>query len=268
MMIAQPNPVSQPKLSEQFHRCFEVIPANTPELKNIVYRIRYEVYCLETGFEDPRNFPDGLERDEYDDHALHALLRHRSSGEYAGCVRLITDRLGYQDRLLFPFERFAGNSLRRNIIDPATLPRGSFGEISRLAVRSQFRRRANEQLEPGGNDLDIDVDKLQQEARRRVFPHIALGLYLAGAALAITHGMTGAFVMMEPRLARHMQRYGIIFRPAGEVVEYHGLRGPFYISAQSLHKHLKPELRGILDTITAAMEMRPYHAQPFSQFAL
>ena len=242
----------EPVLSEQFHRLFEVVLADTPELKKTVYQIRYEVYCLETGFEAPENFPDGLERDEYDDQALYALLRHRPSGEYAGCVRLIVDRPG-GPRTLFPFERFCGHSLRRNIIDPDKLPRGSFGEISRLAVRPQFRRRNCEQLDTRGNIMDGD-NGARDLTHRRIFPHIALGLYLAGAALVITHRRSGAFVMMEPRLARHMRRYGIIFRPAGEVVDYHGLRGPFYLSVQNLYKYIKPEIRELLDTIIADLD--------------
>ena len=242
----------EPVLSEQFHRLFEVVLADTPELKKTVYQIRYEVYCLEAGFEAPENFPDGLERDEYDDQALYALLRYRPTGEYAGCVRLIVDRPG-TPRTLFPFERFCGHSLRRNIIDPDKLPRGSFGEISRLAVRTQFRRRNCEHLDTRGNIMDSD-NGTHDPTHRRIFPHIALGLYLAGAALVITHRRSGAFVMMEPRLARHMRRYGIIFRPAGEVVEYHGMRGPFYLSTQNLYKYIKPEIRELLDTIITDLD--------------
>jgi len=250
--MSSASTTTQPRLSEQFHRFFKVVPADTPELQEIVYQIRYQVYCLETGFEDPERFPDEMERDEYDAHALHALLCHHPSGEYAGCVRLILDRPG-TPRLLFPFERYCGHSLRRNIIDPARLPRGSFGEISRLAVRSHFRRRGNERYDPRGIPQGGRAD-ISQNDHRRGFPHIALGLYLAGAALGLINGLNGVFVMMEPRLARHMRRYGIIFRAAGEVVDYHGLRGPFYMSRDDLYRHMKPEIRDLLDTIVAELD--------------
>ena len=249
--MAQTHTETRRGLSEQFRRYFRVIPADTEELRRAVYRIRYQVYCTEMGFEPPENFPDGLERDAYDRRAMHVLLRHLPSGEYAGCVRLIDDQPG-EPRELFPFERFCGHSLRRNLINPAILPRGSFGEISRLAVRGQFRRRPGEQSNPHGViEEEVVVHDPEQ---RRTFPHIALGLYLAGAAMGLLQGLSGVFVMMEPRLARHMRRYGIVFRQAGEIVDYHGLRGPFYISRRDLFEHLKPEIRDLLDAITEDLD--------------
>ena len=67
----------------QFSQHFRLLPANTPELLREVYRMRYEVYCLEMGFERPEQFPDGLERDDYDRRARHCLLQHRATGLYA-----------------------------------------------------------------------------------------------------------------------------------------------------------------------------------------
>jgi N-acyl amino acid synthase of PEP-CTERM/exosortase system len=249
--MTEPRSTSPPGLSEQFRRYFQLIPADTEDLRQAVYRIRYQVYCAELGYEAAENFPDGMEHDEYDRRARHALLRHLPSGVFAGCVRLIQDNPG-EPRELFPFERFGGQSLRRNLIDPARLPRHSFGEISRLAVRSQFRRRLGEQSSAHGVADDDVIDYSPDQ--RRIFPHIALGLYLAGAAMGLLQGLSGVFVMMEPRLARHMRRYGIIFREAGEVVEYHGVRGPFYISRQDLFQHIRPEIRDLLDVITEDLD--------------
>jgi len=250
--MAQPS-MSTPRhgLSDQFRHYFELIPANTPELKRIVFQIRYQVYCEELAYEPPENFPDGLEQDNYDPRSLHVLLRHRPSGEYAGCVRLILQDTT-EPKAEFPFEHYCGHSLKRNLIDPSRLPRDAFGEISRLAVRGQFRRRLGEQGSPHGVPNDQDEDDIN--AQRRIFPHIALGLYLAGAALGLMQGLSGVFVMMEPRLARHMRRYGIVFREAGDVVDYHGQRGPFYISRQDLFEYLKPEIRDLLDAITEDLD--------------
>src|SRR6266853_4586961 len=47
-------------------------------------RLRYQVYCVEKGFEPGRN---GLETDPFDDKARHVLLIHRASGEPIGTVR-------------------------------------------------------------------------------------------------------------------------------------------------------------------------------------
>ena len=64
-----------------FHEYFEIIDANSPELLREVFRLRYQVLCVEQrapGFE-PSNYPDGLESDQYDRHSSHILLRHRPS---------------------------------------------------------------------------------------------------------------------------------------------------------------------------------------------
>lgn len=34
-----------------------------------LFRLRYQVYCREQGFLNPEHYPDGLERDAFDDHS-------------------------------------------------------------------------------------------------------------------------------------------------------------------------------------------------------
>ena len=54
-------------LVEPYHEFFSITMADTDELRKEVFRLRYDVYCKELGWEDPANFPDALERDIYDD---------------------------------------------------------------------------------------------------------------------------------------------------------------------------------------------------------
>ena len=67
---------------------FEVILANDPRSRHIHYQLRYQVFCLETGYEDPSQFPDGEEKDEWDDDAAHFLVKERSSGQWVAAMRL------------------------------------------------------------------------------------------------------------------------------------------------------------------------------------
>lgn len=226
----------------KFFQHFRLVPADNPELLREVYRMRYEVYCEEMGFEEPERFPDGLEYDMYDRRSRHCLLQHRASSVYAGCVRLILhDPDSPQD--LFPFEKYCGFSLRRDVLDPASLPPGSFGEISRLTVRAAFRRRKSD------NVPITEISPNFASDRRGSMP-IAVGLYVAGAALGLIEGLSGVFVMMEPRLARHLSLCDIRFKPVGNVVEYHGRpRGAFYIARDELLASLSPPLRYLLDRI-------------------
>lgn len=232
-------------LAEAFNQFFEIVPANTDALRDVVYRIRYQVYCHELHFENEADFPDGREIDEFDAHSVHCLLRHRPSGEFAGCVRLVLNTSSSSKPQL-PLEHHCRESLDKTILDFSTLDRSTFGEISRLAIVSRFRRRPGEAKTAHGV-AEETVSLTPSE--RRVFPHIAVGLYLAAAAMALHRGMEMVVVMMEPRLARHMRYFGINFSQAGDIVDYHGQRGPFFITRDSLYQHIKPEVNGLLSMV-------------------
>ncbi len=235
-----------------YHEFFQLVPADTDELRQEVYRIRYDVYCAELGWEPPEENPGGLETDAYDATSRHCLLLHRPTGQYAGCVRLVMagEETG---RPAIPLQEHCRETLDPAILDIDALPRGSFGEISRLAIRSQFRRRPGEDQTPDG--MGRELFQLQKSQRRR-FPHIALGLYLGAASIGIGEGLEGVFAMMEPRLARHLRITGISFLQVGRVKEYHGPRAPFYIDRSGLFDKLRPELLELLDAVKDDLGIR------------
>ena len=65
------------KLVEYYNKLFQILPADTPQRLEECFRLRYQVYCLETGFEDKDAFPDGMERDHFDTHSVSSLLIHK-----------------------------------------------------------------------------------------------------------------------------------------------------------------------------------------------
>lgn len=79
------------KLYESFKDHFEIVVADTPELLEKVFRIRYQVLCVEKrlpGF-DPALYKDGLEKDSYDRHSSHVLIKFIPSGQFIGTVRFV-----------------------------------------------------------------------------------------------------------------------------------------------------------------------------------
>jgi len=64
---------------EMFEQHFEAIVADSADLLLLAQRLRYQVYCIENGYEDPDAHPDAVERDNFDSHAVHGLLRHLST---------------------------------------------------------------------------------------------------------------------------------------------------------------------------------------------
>ncbi len=132
-----------------FHRYFDAVFAGSDELRSEVFRIRYDVYCEELRFEDPARFPDKQETDAYDRYSLHCLLLHRPSNTFAGCVRLVqVNPEAPSDPL--PFEQLCRGRMYEPVLEELVTDRTKVAEISRLAVRSSFRRRKGESRVPGG----------------------------------------------------------------------------------------------------------------------
>ena len=120
-------------LETLFEKYFSLLVADTDTLKEQVFRLRYEVYCKEFGYEPTERFPDGMERDSYDGQSHHVLLVHKSSDLSAGCLRMIpTDPTDPCKPL--PFEAHRKAKLDAKRLTELNLPRSSVCEISRLAV--------------------------------------------------------------------------------------------------------------------------------------
>lgn len=232
------------RIAEEFRRYFTVVPARTEELRRETYRIRYKVYADELGWEDRTRFPEGLETDGYDANSIACLLQHRESAQLAGCVRLIMG--GADTTAPFPFEqamRSAGQVPDLAALGPAW--RGHSGEISRVAVVSEFRRRRSERDQPAPSPEDEDP----VNPERRVFPHIAMGLYLGAAAMGLERGLGRVFAIMEPKLTRRLRIYGIEFDPVGEPLEHHGLRIPYCLERKNFERNMAPPIRALLEQI-------------------
>lgn len=227
-------------LREHFDAHFDVVAVTSPETRREVFRLRYAVYCEELAYEDASIFPDAEERDAFDDDAEFALLRHRATGRAVGCVRLIVNRR--TPDLRFPFEQACAGRLDRTLLDVDSFDRDRAGEISRLAVHQQFRRRKGEAETPDGASGEPD----DHFGGSRRYPLIAMGLFLAATALAMNRGLEQVLVMMEPRLARLLGSCGIRFTRIGEVIDYHGRRGPFRITRAELLANLNPDSAALL----------------------
>jgi N-acyl amino acid synthase of PEP-CTERM/exosortase system len=225
-------------LQEYFHKSFQIVLAGTNELIEEVFRLRYKVYCEELHYENSAAFPDGMERDAYDRRAVYCLLKHRASHRFIGCIRvLLSDPKTLEAK--FPFEKFMCGSSQDFNLD--SLPRQEICEVSRLAIVSEFRRTK-------GSVSHTYAPQLT-ETERFLLPSLSLGLYLAGAAVMIELGMENGFAMMEPRLARHLRRFGLYFQQVAPLTDYHGMRAPFLILPQEIPHNLNPEHYGLFQSL-------------------
>ncbi|QSA96660.1 PEP-CTERM/exosortase system-associated acyltransferase [Methylococcus sp. EFPC2] len=215
-------------LSDAFNVYFDMVHADNELLKREAYRLRYQVYCLETRFL-PDEYPDGLEKDSFDDSSAHCLIRHRRSEEFAATVRLILPH-PTQPETLFPIETHC-------IIDRLDVirgvPRTKLAEVSRFCVSKSFKRRQGESGTTTGVSADT-ADAATSADEKRTFPHITLALIACLVRMSCHHGMTHWYAVMEPALIRFLTHFGIYFSPIGPLSDYHGKRQPCIIEVKFL----------------------------------
>lgn len=227
------------EIADRLARHFSIVRADTPDLRAAAFRLRCAVYVEELqapGFETWR-FPDGEERDSYDSHSSHSLLRHRSDGHWAGVVRLV---LAPPDRreFLFPVERAAGAALDKRLL--AGVRRSCIGEISRLILAREFRRKPDEPGVPSGAGVLLPP-QWPGDKRHAGIPFPVLGLLVATMQMTEDHGVTHWLATMEPRLARMLTMLGIEFTPIGPAMAYGagGMRTPYLGIVVDVMRRLK-----------------------------
>jgi len=235
-------------LTEMYYRWFEVVRCDTPERIAEAHRLRYQVYCLETGFEDPADNPGGLETDAADSHALHSLLVHKPTGLVAGTVRLVLPTAMPETRGLPSL----AVSPRLRSADPACLPPAGTAEISRFSISRTFRQRAGDGLYPA-----LMTEGEMQSFGRRALPSITLGLMRAIVAMSREAGMSHLVAVIEPALERLLARLGIHFQRTGERVDFHGARLPVYRDLTELLADIHDERYEVWEAITDCGQLWP-----------
>lgn len=211
------------ELATAFQQYFQIHLARSLEARQELYRLRYDVYCQEFGYEREEDCPGKMESDDYDDQAWHIMIRHTPTGKTAGSSRLI--ETGYDDRPTLPVERYCGDSLHLQLPEhPAAYNRDYICEISRMAIHTQFRRR------PGENTPYGDIESFPFPERQiRTFPLLAAALITASAYINFCLKKEMVYVMMEPRFQKRLRQLGLNFRQIGELMEYHGKRAAYCI---------------------------------------
>jgi N-acyl amino acid synthase of PEP-CTERM/exosortase system len=242
---------SPPRLKNIYDSYFEITLVQTSEQREAAFRLRYEVYCVEHSYEDPAQNPGGMETDQFDAAALHALLTHRHSGSLVGTVRLILPRSeGEQTR--FPIRDVCHDELICR--DNPSLPWSQTAEISRFAISKNFRRRANEETSVGSFTS-------QGDDPRRVIPNTSLGLMQAIVMMAAKAKVSHLCAVMEPTLLRMLRRLGICFIPVGPPVDYHGRRQPCYSDLDILLTRIWLERTDVWELITGDGALWPLNTE-------
>ncbi|MDB2705437.1 PEP-CTERM/exosortase system-associated acyltransferase [Pseudomonadota bacterium] len=222
-------------IAEHFTQFLQTEVAINNSLRKEVFRIRHNVYCEELAFEEVKE--GGMEQDEFDAQSIFAMIKHKPSGTYTSCIRLVKSANASE---LLPIEKYCMEAIQNKELHPSNFPREEIAELSRLALKAEFRRRKTDKFK--GSAIGAIRESTYSETEHRCFPFIAIGLYMAAATMSIETGIKHCYVMMEPRLARSMKFVGINFVQLGDAIDYHGLRAPYYINPGIFMESLSPGL--------------------------
>jgi N-acyl amino acid synthase of PEP-CTERM/exosortase system len=190
------------------------------------FRLRYQVFVEERGFEPPS--AARLERDQFDAASCALLLRDVATGEVAAAQRLILpDYL--PAGVLTNFEREYRRDDDCVAVDVSAIPRNSWAEVSRTAVAPRYR----------------------WGARGTTMPAIVAIKY-ATLALALAFGRSTLFSLSELATAKLIRRLRFPMVRVGAPVEFHGRRAPFRMDVESMVRSVAPEHQQALDRLIEA----------------
>jgi len=186
-----------------FDRHFEVLLADTAWARDVHYSLRYQVYCLDRGYEDPQSFPNRRERDGYDEGAVHFVIRSTESAEWLAALRLI----------IVPLESLPMTRVCEIYKDRLpSCDEATFAEASRLCA--------------------VTPRQKLQFAAGLTTPWMSMALIRAARAYLLEHNIRYCFFLIADSLARVLKRVGMEFTPVGPVSTYRGKRRPYIHDVQ------------------------------------
>jgi N-acyl amino acid synthase of PEP-CTERM/exosortase system len=224
---------------DMYDRFFEVRRARTPADRALAHRVRYQVYCLESGFFPPENYPDGEEIDAFDEHSVQSLVIYKPTETAVGTARLILPDPATGDALgSFPFDELCDAS---PLYEQKILPRDATAEISRFclarALRAEIVRTVASRA--GAPLSEREIGLLAKPA-----------LIRAVVEMSLAEGITHWCAVMEPWLIRALQQLGVVLEPFGPPVQHHGERQPCYREMAQVLAGIRRERADVWDIVT------------------
>ncbi|MEK6708641.1 MAG: PEP-CTERM/exosortase system-associated acyltransferase [Pseudomonadota bacterium] len=236
-----------------FDEYFEIITADTPELLEQAFRLRYLALCIEErlpGFE-AAHYPNGMETDDHDRHAHHLLLKHRPSGNFIGSARLIFPDPSNSGKP-FPVEQHT--QIDPALIDTSKLLRQHTVEISRFILLGNYSRRREERR----RSATLAGGKERDSSNRRRFPHPMLAISVGIIRMCARQGITHWLSVMAPALNRLLGLYQLQLDPVGPLADYHGPRRPYYAEISKVLDRMHTNNRPIWELVTDQGKIQPF----------
>ncbi len=248
-------PASRLDILRRFDEAFSEAPAIESHEIEEAFRLRYQVYCLDRGFEEVTSCPMGMERDQFDDYALHSLLIERTAKRAIGTVRLVKPEATPSWVSKLPLADYAHVD---SIEELMRLPAGSTAEVSRFAIArsalSQLRVLPTTEAKAPEGEAPVP------NWREKLLPFMSLGLIRGLVRLSLAHGVTHWCLAAEPSLLRRLRTFGLHFKDAGPLVDHRGLRQICYAELGNLLERAEAERPEFWHVITQGGFLLPASA--------
>jgi N-acyl amino acid synthase of PEP-CTERM/exosortase system len=241
-----------------FDSRFEIFLADTELSKRIHYQIRYRIFCIDTGFEDPGAFQIEEERDQWDDHAVHFLVREKATHQWVATMRLVL-----ADGTTIPME-----TLCELPFSQIQQHREVSAEVSRLCMVKSYRGRQggsftrNQNFSGCGEGEQLMA--VSQGLNQRAEPEIMLGLFRAAFAYCQDKAVSRWYFLITRSLARMVNKLGISLEQIGPEVSHRGIRVPYVTNPAKGRQETMQKS----EAIAAMLERDIPHYQLFSALGL
>ncbi len=216
-------------------------------LMEAIYRLRYQVYCVECGFIRKEDYPKQSEEDIYDPYSVHFVIEDTVG--VVGTTRLILDNPHG-----LPFIEHCGSGLS---IDVGSLDREKICEVSRLAISKSYRRRENDGLYYGYEGYDPSNKVSGIEQAKRIKPMI-FGMYREIYQECKRRGITHFFALMEKSLWLLLRMHHFVFQPIGNEVDFYGKVRPYMCVIKDLEREVHDKMPKSYDYFLNSLEEKYY----------
>jgi len=201
-----------------FDETFRVCFADTPFGVALHQRIRFQVFCLDKGFEDPDAFSAARETDAWDDHSAHFIVQNKITRQWVAATRLVLPKPGS----MLPVDQMG--VFDRSCLDAPDLLAAEISRFCIIGNRSQLQ--AADELEPVANSLEAwgigAIGKKQQF-------EVTLGMMRAFAIYALKRGIEFCVMLITDAFARLLLKLGVTLRQVGPPTNHRGIRTAYLV---------------------------------------
>ncbi len=203
--------------------------ADTPQLLDKIFQLRYEVYVEELGFISKNTCLGGKEVDKFDACSMHFAALDKE-GNLAGAARLVRN-----SPIGFPLEKFCNYQLPLEVSEFAPF-RKNIAEVSRLVISKKYRTGL-----PNKSRHAYNTSHLSNESKSfkpKISP-IVHGLYALAHQLCKPQDIIYWIAAMDYGLFQLLNNNGFCFHSMGEPIDYYGRVLPCITLLEEIEDNLR-----------------------------